>query len=240
MAKGNDVDERLAVGSPDGANSVVFKIWSPIGKSDVYASIREHASVFKVSLHDRGICVAGLTKQFAMGQSGAIAQMGGSRLQNAWTRLTHVGSRVVTPLQFVVPASELRRWREQTLEPDGITWLGTPAEGRSIIISCIFGGQTLPDDAWPGRVNGTQFVTSKVLPNGEKFWLVWQDCPTSEHEEEILRQCAAIQQQRQLVRFAGVPDDVRPGPRMLAFKEFPLDRLLIVMDAAANSASDAP
>lgn len=237
MARGNDIDVRLAVGSPSGANSAVFKVWSPVGRSDVYASIREHASAFKVSLHDNGICVAGLTKEFAKKQSEAVERMGGSRLQNQWTRLTHVGSRVVTPLQFVVPSSELRMWREKEPSSDGVTWLRAPAEGRSIIISCIFGGQMLPDAAWPGRVSGTQFVASKLLPNGEKFWLVWQDCPTSAHELEILRQCSAIQEQRQLVRFAGVPDDGRSGPRMLAFKEFPLDRLLVVMDAAASAAA---
>ena len=61
---------------------------------------------------------------------------------------------IVTPLQFVVPASELRMWRELPIDTETVTWLEPPGQGRSIIISCIFSGQSLPDDEWPGRRNG--------------------------------------------------------------------------------------
>jgi hypothetical protein len=238
VAKGNDLDERVAVGSPTGVNSAVFKIWSPIGKSDIYASIREHAGVFKISLHDGGECFAGLTKPFADSQPKALSEMGGSRHQSRWTRQTHVGSRVVTPLQFVVPASELGSWREKEMSTNSVRWLPAPTAGRSVIISCIFGGQKLPDADWPGRRNETQLVATKILPNGEKFWLIWQDCATSGHESEMLRQGLEVQQQRKMVRFSGAPDDASLGPRMLIFKEFRLDRLLVVMDSATHSAPD--
>lgn len=52
-------------------------IWSPPGKSDVYASVRERAGDFKISLHESGACNAGLTDQFAAKETDAIAAIGG-------------------------------------------------------------------------------------------------------------------------------------------------------------------
>lgn len=234
MPRSNDIDARLAIGSAEGPNSAIFKVWSPRGKSDVYASVRECAGVFKVSLHGTGECKAGLTKQFADTQLEALSAMGGTRHQSEWQRLTHVGSRIVTPLQFVVPASEIRSWREKEVDSAKVTWLPMPAPERSVIISCIFSGQKLPDEEWPGRKNGTVLVGTKHMPNGEKFWLLWQDCPTSQHEPLMLRQGAEVRSQREMVRFSGVPEDAPLGPRLLIFKEFTEDRLLVVMDSAAN------
>ena len=103
-----------------------------------------------------------------------------------------------------------------------------------MIISCIFSGQKLPDEEWPGRKNGTVLVGTKHMPNGEKFWLLWQDCPTSQHEAMMFRQGAEVRSQREMVRFSGIPEDAPLGPRLLIFKEFTEERLLVVMDSAAN------
>ncbi len=234
MPKEDDFVARVAVGHIQGPYSAVFRIWSPPGKSDVYASVREIAGEIKISLHETGECNAGLTTQFAMREVSAVAAMGGSRHQSQWIRQTHVGSRVVKPLQFVIPASELRTWRVQPVEIEKVTWLEPPAQGRSVIISCAFTGQSLTDDKWPGRRNGTHLLGTKLLPNGEKFWLVWQDCPTGPVEQMILSEAQAHMRQQGMVRFSSITDDTPPAPRHLIFKEYPADQLLVVLDAAAQ------
>jgi hypothetical protein len=234
MSKEDDFVARVAVGHIHGLYSAVFRIWSPLGKSDVYASVREIAGEIKISLHETGQCNAGLTKQFSMQKVSAVAAMGGSRHQSQWTRQTHVGSRVVTPLQFVIPASELSTWRVEPVETEKMTWLEPPAQGRSVIISCAFTGQSVADDRWPGHCNGTRFLGTKLLPNGEKFWLVWQDCPTGPVEQMILSEAQAHMKRQRMVRFSSITDDTPPAPRRLIFREFAEDQLLVVLDAAAR------
>lgn len=235
-----DLVARLAVGCADGPYSATLRIWSPSGKSDVYASVRECAGDFKVSLHESGECNAGLTKQFAAQEADAVTAMGGSRHQSNWTRVVHAGSWVVTPLQFALPASELRTWRQSPVRDTTITWLDPPPLGCSIIVSCVFSGRGLSDDQWPGRRNGTHLVGSKLLPNAEKFWLLWQNCPTTAHEQSMLAEARALMRRPGMVRFSRITDDSPPAPRVLIFKEFQRDRLLVVLDAAAESAPPAP
>jgi hypothetical protein len=234
MPKIDNFVERVAVGNSQGPQSAVFRIWSPPGKSDVYAGVREIAGEIKISLHETGECNAGLTTQFAVQEAPAVAAIGGSRHQSQWTRHTHVGSRVVTPLQFAIPATELMLWRVQPIVTEKLTWLEPPVQGRSVIISCLFTGQSFADDEWPGRRNGTHLLGTKLLPNGEKFWLVWQDCPTGPVEQMILSEAQAHMKQQRMVRFSSITDDTSPAPRRLIFKEYPADQLLVVLDAAAQ------
>ena len=234
MASANLV-VRLAVGCAEGPNSATLRIWSPKGKSDVYASVRERAGDFKVSLHESGECNAGLTKQFAENETDAMAALGGERHQSKWRRAQHSGLRVVTPLQFAFPASELRTWREAPVEDKAITWIDPPPQQHTIIVSLIFSGDELTDDKWPGRNNGTNLIDTKLLPNGEKFWLLWQECPTTTLEESLLNEARKIRKERVPVRFSAITDDTPPGPRITIFKEFPQDNLLVVLEAAADT-----
>lgn len=225
---------RVAVGCIQCAHSAVFRFWSPSGKSDVYASVRDIAGEIKISLHGSGKCNAGLTSQFAKKEAPAVVVIGGSRHQSRWTRQTRVGSRMVNPLQFAIPASELNAWRIGSFAAKNVTWLEMPEEGRSVIISCIFTGQCLDDNNWPGRRNGTQLLGTKLLPNGEKFWLIWQNCPTSPLEQSILAEAQAHMRKQEMVRFSGITDVTPPAPRNLIFKEYFADQLLVVLDAAAQ------
>lgn len=234
MSKKDDFVARIAVGNVQGPQSAVFRIWSPNGKSDVYAAVRDIAGDIKISLHETGECNAGLTTQFARRELAAVTAMGGSRHQSQWTRQTHVGPLIVTPLQFVIPASELRLWREKPIVTEKVTWLKPLGQGRSLIISCIFSGQSLLDDEWPGRRNGTHLLDTKLLPNGEKFWLIWQACPSGPIEKGILSEAEAHMKRQGPVRFSSITDDTPPAPRSLIFKEYPTDRLLVVLDAAAQ------
>ncbi|MBN2130321.1 MAG: hypothetical protein JW741_12535 [Sedimentisphaerales bacterium] len=143
-------------------------------------------------------------------------------------------------MQFAFPASELRKWKRQPTEDKKVTWIDPPSPGHSIIVSILFSGQELPDDKWPGAANGTHLVDSKLLPNGEKLWLLWQDCPTSMHEQTLLSETREIMRQREPVRFSTITDDSPPGPRTLVFKEFKQDGFLLVLDAATDSFASTP
>lgn len=224
---------RVAVGRPEGPYSAAFRIWSPPGKSDVYASVRDIAGDIKISLHESGECFAGLTSQFAKKETAAVTMIGGLRHQSQWTRLTHVGSRMVCPLQFAIPASELKTWRSTPLLTKDVTWLESPGQERSVIISCIFTGQCLEDGNWPGRQNGTQILATKLLPNSEKFWLIYQNCPTSTLERTILTEAQTHKRQQEMVCFSEITENTPPAPRNLVFKELFDDQLLVVLDAAA-------
>lgn len=230
----NDFVVRVAVGRTECPQSAIFRIWSPKGKSDVYASVRDIAGKIKISLHGSGECNAGLTSQFANKEATAVAMIGGLRHQSQWTRQTHVGTRMVNPLQFAIPASQLNAWRSAPIAAKNVTWLETPERGQSIIISCIFTGQCLDDNNWPGRRNGTQLLGTKLLPNTEKFWLVWQKCHTSVVELSILSEAQAHMRKQKMVRFSGITDDTPQATRNLIFKEFFADQLLVVLDASAQ------
>ena len=228
-----DFVERLAVGIPDGPYSASLRVWSPPGKSDVYAGIRERAGEHKVSLHSDGRCLSGLTKNFADSEPVALAALGGSRHQSNWMRRTHLGSQFTTPLQFAFPHSELRTWRTTSKSDASITWIAPPRERHSVIVTCGFSGQLIPDHDWPGKWNGTELLGVKILPNGEKFWLFYQYCPTSETELSMLAESKELLSKPGMVHFSGVDANSPPPPRYLIFKHFPEDRLLVVIDSAA-------
>jgi hypothetical protein len=234
MINNDDFVVRVAVGRALGPQSAVFRIWSPPGKSDVYAAVRDIAGDIKISLHETGKCNAGLTIQFSRREMAAVTAMGGSRHQSQWIRQTHVGSLIVTPLQFVIPDSELSIWRDKPIVTEKVTWLEPPGHGRSLVSSCIFSGQSLPDYEWPGRHNGTNFLGTKLLPNGEKFWLIWQNYPTGPIEQQILSESKAHMKRQRPVRFSNINDDTPPAPRSMIFKEYPKDQLLVILDAAAK------
>ncbi len=231
MPKPHKFVMRVAVGSPKGPNSATLRVWTTPGKSDVYVAIREIASEVKISLHESGECIAGLTSECAAREAVAVEAMGGSRHQNRWMRKTQPGSLIVVPFQFVVPASELRPGSGEASDKD-IAWIQTPAAGHSIIFSCMFSGQCIDDEKWPGRPNGTQLLASELLPNGEKFWLIWQHtaCP---EVSGILAEAHAHKQRQQFVRFSGTTDETPPPARHLVFKEYADAGSLIVIDAAA-------
>ncbi len=227
----NKFEARVVVGHSPEPQSAFFRIWSQKGKSNVYASVRNIADQIKISLHESGECNAGLTDQFAKSQKEAVVSIGGSRHQNRWQRKTHVGSRIVTPLQFAVASDQLKVWKQYSEKNKKFTWITPPEPNHSIIISCIFSGQTLSDDKWPGRKNGTQLIETTVLPNGEKFWLVWQDCPTSVLERDILSEAKIHMKQQKMVQFSNISNDSPPPTRQLIFKEYPNDHLLVILDA---------
>ena len=234
MASSRQFVVRLAAGTPDGPYSSALRIWSPAGKSDVYAGVRERSGEMKVSLHADGNCFAGLTRHFALRELSALAALGGKRHQSKWKRATHVGSQFVTPLQFCLPASEFRTWRTRSKSDPAMTWIPSPGVDYSIIISCGFSGQRLPDEQWPGRKNGTRLIATKLLPNGEKLWVLWQCCPTSPLELSMLAEARTLLARPGMVHFSAAEKDPTHAPRILIFKDCPAEHLLVILDAAAS------
>lgn len=200
--------------------------------SDVYAAIRDIAGELKVSLHESGQCHAGLTSQFALREQEVVEQLG-SRHQNRWQRNTHVGSRFIAPLQFAFPSTELRVWRPVRQDDARLLWLPDPGRDRSIIVTCGYSGQSVSDEDWPGKPNGTQLVATKTLPNGEKFWLIWQDCPTSERELSMMRSARDRLAREAMIPFRSTSAGDQPMARILAFEEDKPQPVLVVLDMAA-------
>ena len=121
------------------------------------------------------------------------------------------------------------------LNPDDeVVWIPPPEADYSVIISCGFSGQLLDDAQWPGKKNGTHLLHSRLLPNGEKLWVLWQYCPTSPIELDMLGAARRLTLQPGMVRFSAAEADSTADSRHLIFKDFPDDRMLVVLDAAAG------
>lgn len=232
MSTFQELTARLAVGAVGGPNSATLRVWSPAGDSDVYAAVRDIAGDLKVSLHESGQCHAGLTSQFALREKEVVEELG-SRHQNRWQRQTHVGSRFIAPLQFSFPSSELRVWRPVRRDDARLLWISDPGHGRSIIVTCGYSGQSVSDEDWPGKPNGTQLVATKTLPNGEKFWLIWQNCPTSERELSMMRAARDRLARKAMIPFRSTSASDQPMARILVFEEDKPQPVLVVLDMAA-------
>jgi len=227
---------RLAVGHKEGPNSASLRIWSPKGKSDVYAGIRERAGDMKFSLHESGECNAGLTAQFSKQETEAIAAMGGSRHQSRWVRARPTGFQIIIPLQFIFPSSELRKWKLSTVKDNKTLWISPPKEGHSIYVSIAFSSQEIADHKWPGIDGGTNLIDSKLLPHGDKVWVLWKDYPTTDAVRAMFSRARRHKQETQPVLFSDSTGDLSEGPRSLIIEGHNdhQDRL-IVIDAATES-----
>jgi hypothetical protein len=143
-------------------------------------------------------------------------------------------------LHFAFPSSELRVWRNMPARLNDLTWLPAPPDESSVIVSCLFGGQTMTDDMWPGRNRGTRFLGSKLLPNGEKFWLVWKQSPTSPVEKAVLSVLHTQVTRQDSVPFKNPIPGSKAGARITGFSKDPDSETLVVVDAAADEPEPVP
>ena len=226
---------RIAVGSVAGVNSPILRVWATRNKSDVYVSFREIASAVKISLHEGGECHSGLTSEFAADEQDVVLAGGGSRHQHRWKRRTHLGSHSSAVLHICFPHSEFRTWRTKPVTEKNVTWLPSPSEKRSVIVSCIYTGCVRPDDKWPDRDRGAQLLGSEVLPNGEKLWLVWRESATTPIEMHIIQEVRRIMASRSPLKFKQAFPGAPMGPRLTAFGHDPDLEGYIVVDLAAEA-----
>ena len=72
------------------------------------------------------------------------------------------------------------------------------------------------------------------LPNGEKLWILWQHCGTSETELRMLAEARRLLAQSKMIKFSEAKDANSRESRTLIFQEFIPDRMLLVLDAAGE------
>lgn len=231
---------RIGVGEPNGANSAILRIWTTRRKSDVYVSFREIVDAAKISLHESGACSSGLTTEAADAEGTLVQSLGGSRHQHRWTRRTHLGSKSAVALHVCFPHSEIVSWRTKPATSNGVRWLSAPAEGRSTIVSCVYTGSLRDDSEWPGKKRGFAFLASTILPNGEKFWLLAEDCPTTPVERHILAEARRRFEGEEPLKFAGEFPGADIGPRLTAFGLNPDIEGYLLVDVARGAAPPTP
>ena len=235
MRRANDLEIRVAVGTPSGPNSHIFRVWSRRGESNIYAAIRESAASVKISLHDGGECHAGLTSELARKNPELVTQLGGSRHQSKWFRRTHVGSQQEVPLVFAVPVAGLSHWRRQPPSAPSLVWLSPPPTGV-IAISCVFTGSHLGENEWPGRDRGDTLLGMKRLPNGETFWLLWFASTAHSRVTSVLEYAQEKMSSTTPVQLAPPEEGVYRHHRLVALAPNTELRALLVVDGDPRAA----
>src|SRR5688572_21617211 len=123
---------RVAVGSPNGRRSTVWKIWA--AKSDVYIQSRMMGANMKVSLHQSGSCQFSATSEWLV-RHAPPGTKNAERHIRRW-KLPHIGKAGAAPVfRIMVPSSELRRVPFAE-ELEGIQWLPDPGPALLTAIDC--------------------------------------------------------------------------------------------------------
>lgn len=168
MGSSTDQVLRVAVGTPAGPRSAVYRIWAPAMKgarSDVYIALRRLGD-FKVSLHgplaehsSRGHLAVSRELQDDLGI--------GSRFLLTWPRGTATASRFEPEFQLVLPTSELHAEPEGDDDFTDVVWL-TPASADGAVHICIVLSDATRGPDWPGRSElGTSLCSRFQLGDGQ-------------------------------------------------------------------------
>lgn len=232
MPRANDLEIRVAVGSPTAAQSSILRVWSRRGESDVHAAVREIGTRFAVTLHEGGRCHAALTSESPSAAPSLIEALGGSQPQNDWTRRTHLGSQQEVPLICAFPTSELTRWRATPITARSLRWVAPPPDGGVTAIACIFTGSHHAASSWPGKQEHDLLLGQKHLPNGEMCWVVAY--VTMEHRR-VDKVIAHARQRAEAARARAPATSAQRAheiSRMIAFDFHKGDRTLLMIDAA--------
>lgn len=228
-----DFVRRVAVGEPNAENSAVIRVWCDPDSCDVYAGISETAGVLKISMHESGICTAGLTTQFVQEQPSVLKSLRGQRSQSRWRRVMFSSPNAHPVVHFAVPSTEVTRWRKrQVRKSSEIVWIPNPKAGSSVVITCGFSAPTQLERGWPGHKRGTQLIGAKLLPNGELFWLVCIEQPTDAVEIAVIEKA-----RERVAREAAIPFEPTQrlrstGARLTAFRDCSDFEALLVVDMA--------
>lgn len=229
---GKPLSLRFAVGQLGGLNSVSVKILSSRSKADVYAMVREIGEAVKISLHKDGNCFSGLVSEMETAEPELIARLGGTRHQHQWVRRTHLGSQECGALHFCFPSTELRKWRRSLEDLDDCLWLPGPAAGNSVVVTVYYTGSLRSDIDWPRRNHGSRLLTSTVLANGEKVWVVVEERATSAIELKAVSEAERRKREEPIVPFASNLAASLLGPRTVAFACIPGYEGYAVIDIA--------
>ena len=183
------LDIRFAVGTPDGAQSAIWRAWSQ--KDDIYVGHRSQSGVEKISFHASGICRKAFTQEFG------VPDGLNDRVTVRWRRATTFprgegkGSLVLT---IAFPTDYLTT-KEQAAISKPVLWIPAGAAGHVRCVDMFF---TLESKITINKLfgkNGQSLHTYTELPSSEKFVISsyateWRGnpvkVPASLHEEQDL------------------------------------------------------
>lgn len=158
---------RFAVGTPEGPQSAIWRLWVPHGKSDVYLAARSLAGSLKVSLHVSG------QWQHSFTSPGIAARFNKpTRHIERWTRPPGLGPGVTLAYRIIVPWSSATLRRADGKDMPETVWVPQPPEGHLVEFQIWFTGPSARVSTWPGqRSRGTVLVSKVPLANAESVWV---------------------------------------------------------------------
>lgn len=121
---------RIAVGSPTGKRSTVWKFW--VRNEDVYIQTRMFGRDAKVSLHASGDCQWSATSDWVKRVPG---RKNADRHFQKWKFERPDGTEALQVFQIRIPETELRQVSTtESLEP--VQWIPTPPVGHTVSLDC--------------------------------------------------------------------------------------------------------
>jgi hypothetical protein len=201
-------DVRLAVGTPGGPCSSVWRFWSR--KSEVYAAVSQMGGVEKFSFHTPDICRHAFTKEHGTPRTMR------DRAMHAWRRdpTPPAGTNRVVRVLRIGFATDLL---STALQPPRRTliWAAPAPAGGSTVVEVIFSrdSESTVIEALATHL-AHKLIAYRRLPNGEAFCITsWY----SDQADKVLRMPADADHKDDLVVF---PNDITQSGRPVRLSLF--------------------
>lgn len=158
---------RFAVGGPDEPRSLVWRVWTTKGKSDVYISGRLQGGDWKVSLHESGDWRFALTREFTE-KRGSDSRV----TFEQWKRPQPLREGVTTAFEIVVPSAELALPprplpEDRKKHTKNVTWFPPAPEGCSTHFIVMY-----TEPGWPAPKAAPHILSIFTLPDGRTVSIV--------------------------------------------------------------------
>src|SRR5688572_17554221 len=138
---------RFAVGEPDGARSVVWRVWTNPSRNDIYIAARHLGGVYKVSLHG-----SGKWRIAFEGPRSPFIPEGGDRATTKWNRPADLAPGWTRGFSVAVPASEVVEGKAVVADPHKLYWAPKPAGEAAVEFHLFLSPPQVTGVAdWPGR-----------------------------------------------------------------------------------------
>lgn len=192
---------RFAVGTPDGPQSSIWRLWTD--GDEVYLGARGVVDRLKVSLHQSCNWHHAFRDESAA-RSAAVEALERGRFLNKWKRPPEFALGWTKAFQVVVPSSEVKRRPTPVDKPQGVRWVLPGPPDTVTFFTVLFSPTNVADPAWPGKnTMATQLLARFPLPKGETLWVVANRTIVSQANQEqvasfreMLRQCVCAEEHR--------------------------------------------
>ena len=190
-------EERLAVGTPDGRRSTVWKFIAR--KNDVYIHTRMFGSEAKVSLHGTGDCQWSCTDDWVKKVPG---RKNADRHMVRWHLARPDGGVAQHVFRIRIPETELRKANaEEKLAK--VHWLPAPSKGQTVSLECYI---TPSSDRDPALTAPLPHLHLFSLPLSDRRWFVVLHQLLPLDKERIEGRRAQMQIEMQAAGFAPEPN----------------------------------